>query len=159
MVGNFPQWEKKSLPLHGSFSTAAPVLYEGIYLPLFSQWAVYSQHSGSHTVLYKWVWKHVHCTEYTYMGESTGWEETGTAEMSSWYQANRRQNWGLVWRNRKKISQIIKDYFHLPFFLLIILWFISWSNPFNITPPPPSQKETCGSKKTWLCRRSSENVL
>jgi hypothetical protein len=28
----------------------------------------------------------------------------------------------LVWRNRKKISQIIKDYFHLPFFLLIILW-------------------------------------
>jgi hypothetical protein len=42
--------------------------------------------------------------------------------MSSWYQANRRKNWGLVWRNRKKISQIIKDYFHLPFFLLIILW-------------------------------------
>jgi hypothetical protein len=28
----------------------------------------------------------------------------------------------LVWRNRKKISQIIKDYFYLPFFLLIILW-------------------------------------
>jgi hypothetical protein len=37
MVGNFPQWEKKSLPWHGSFSTAAPVLYAGIYLPLFSQ--------------------------------------------------------------------------------------------------------------------------
>ncbi len=33
------------------------------------------------------------------------------------------KNWGLVWRNRKKISQIIKDYFHLPFFLLIILWY------------------------------------
>ncbi len=32
------------------------------------------------------------------------------------------KNWGLVWRNRKKISQINKDYFHLPFFLLIILW-------------------------------------
>ncbi len=31
------------------------------------------------------------------------------------------KNWVLVWRNRKKISQIIKDYFHLPFFLLIIL--------------------------------------
>ncbi len=31
------------------------------------------------------------------------------------------KNWGLVWRNRKKTSQIIKDYFHLPFFLLIIL--------------------------------------
>ena len=40
MVGNFPQWEKKSLPLHGSFSTAAPVLYAGIHLPLFSQWAL-----------------------------------------------------------------------------------------------------------------------
>jgi hypothetical protein len=37
MVGNFPQWEKKSLTLHGSFSTAAPVLYAGIYLSLFSQ--------------------------------------------------------------------------------------------------------------------------
>jgi hypothetical protein len=41
---------------------------------------------------------------------------------SSWEQANRRQKLGLVWRIRKKISQIIKDYFHLPFFLLIILW-------------------------------------
>ena len=34
MVGNFPLWEKKSLPLHGSFSPATPVLYAGIYLPL-----------------------------------------------------------------------------------------------------------------------------
>ncbi len=48
--------------------------------------------------------------------------ETGMAEKSSWDQANRRQKPGLVWRNRKKISQIIKDYFYLPFFLLIILW-------------------------------------
>jgi hypothetical protein len=43
------------------------------------------------------------------------------AEMSSWDEANRRQKLGLVWRNEKKISQIIKDYFYLPFFLLIIL--------------------------------------
>jgi hypothetical protein len=28
----------------------------------------------------------------------------------------------LVWRIRNKISQIIKDYFYLQFFLLIILW-------------------------------------
>jgi hypothetical protein len=28
----------------------------------------------------------------------------------------------LVWKNRKKISQIINDYLCLPFFLLIILW-------------------------------------
>jgi hypothetical protein len=48
--------------------------------------------------------------------------ETGMAEKSRWDQANRRQKLGLVWRNRKKISQIIKDYFYLPFFLLIILW-------------------------------------
>jgi hypothetical protein len=40
----------------------------------------------------------------------------------SWEQANRRQKLGLVWIIRKKISQIIKDYFHLPFFHLIILW-------------------------------------
>ncbi len=48
--------------------------------------------------------------------------ETGVAEKPSWDQTNRRQKLGLVWRNRKKISQIIKDYFCLPFFLLIILW-------------------------------------
>jgi hypothetical protein len=36
--------------------------------------------------------------------------------------ANRRQKLGLVWRNRKKISQIINDYLCLPFFLFIILW-------------------------------------
>ncbi len=36
-------------------------------------------------------------------------------------QANRLQKLGWVWRNRKKISQIIKDYIYLPFFLLIIL--------------------------------------
>ncbi len=48
--------------------------------------------------------------------------ESGLAEKPSWDQANRGQKLGLVWRNRKKISQIIKDYFCLPFFLLIILW-------------------------------------
>jgi hypothetical protein len=32
-------------------------------------------------------------------------------------QANRRQTLGLVWRNRKKISQIFNDYLCLPFFL------------------------------------------
>jgi hypothetical protein len=42
--------------------------------------------------------------------------------MASWDQANRGERLGLVWRNRKKISQIINDYFCLPFFLLIILW-------------------------------------
>jgi hypothetical protein len=44
------------------------------------------------------------------------------AEKSSWDQANIRQKLDLVCKNRKKISQIIKDYFYLPFFLLIILW-------------------------------------
>jgi hypothetical protein len=43
------------------------------------------------------------------------------AEKSSWDQANRRQKHGLVWRNEKKISQIVKDYFYLPLFLLFIL--------------------------------------
>jgi hypothetical protein len=48
--------------------------------------------------------------------------ETGMAAKFSWGQANIRQKLGLLWRNRKKISQIIKDYFYLPFFFLIILW-------------------------------------
>ncbi len=43
------------------------------------------------------------------------------AGKSTWDQANRRQKLDLVWRIRKKISQIIKDYFYLPFFLFIIL--------------------------------------
>ncbi len=46
--------------------------------------------------------------------------DTGMAEKFSWDQANRRQKHGLVWRNRKKISQIIEYFFYLPFFLLII---------------------------------------
>jgi hypothetical protein len=36
--------------------------------------------------------------------------------------AYRLKKLGLVWRNRKKISQIINAYLYLPFFLLIILW-------------------------------------
>ena len=48
--------------------------------------------------------------------------ETGIAGKSSWDQANIRQKLGLVWINRKKLSQIIKDYFYLRFFLLISLW-------------------------------------
>jgi hypothetical protein len=54
-------------------------------------------------------------------GQETAENETEMAENSRWDQANRRQKPGLVWRNRKKVSQIIKDYFYLPFFLLIIL--------------------------------------
>jgi hypothetical protein len=38
--------------------------------------------------------------------------ETAMAEKSSWAKANIWQNQGLVWRHRKKISQIIKDYFY-----------------------------------------------
>jgi hypothetical protein len=37
--------------------------------------------------------------------------------MSSWDQANRGEKLGLVWRNRKKISQIINDYLYLPYIL------------------------------------------
>jgi hypothetical protein len=49
--------------------------------------------------------------------------EKGVAEKSSLDQENIRQKQGLVWRNRKKISQIIKDYFYLPFFLLITVFY------------------------------------
>ncbi len=51
----------------------------------------------------------------------TGKTVTGMAEKSSWEQANLRQKLGLVCRNSKNISQISKDYFYLPFLLLIIL--------------------------------------
>ena len=72
-------------------------------------------------ILYMWVWEHVHCNvQYI-------WERVQDEKKQKWQKcpAGTRQtdgkNWGLVWRNRKKISQIIKDYFYLPFFLLIIL--------------------------------------
>ncbi len=47
--------------------------------------------------------------------------ETEVAKKASWDQANKGEKLGLVWRDRKKISQIINDYFYLPFLLLIIL--------------------------------------
>ncbi len=64
------------------------------------------------------------------------WERVQDEKKQEWQKcpAGTRQtdgkNWGLVWRNRKKISQIIKDYFHLPFFLLIILW-VAGSQPMS----------------------------
>jgi hypothetical protein len=33
-----PQWKKKCLPLHELFSTAVPVVYAVIYVPLFYHW-------------------------------------------------------------------------------------------------------------------------
>ncbi len=36
--------------------------------------------------------------------------DTAVAEISSWDQANRGEKLGLVWRNKKKISQIINNY-------------------------------------------------
>jgi hypothetical protein len=42
--------------------------------------------------------------------------------MPSCDEASRGEKLGMLWRNRKKISQIIKDHLYLPFFLLIILW-------------------------------------
>ncbi len=53
--------------------------------------------------------------------KETAETESEVAEKSTWGQANREEKLGLVWRNRKKISQIINDYLYLRFFLLIIL--------------------------------------
>jgi hypothetical protein len=55
--------------------------------------------------------------------------------MSSWDQANRGGKLGLVWRNRKKISQIINDYLYLLFFLLIILYRAAGRRSSNIATP------------------------
>ncbi len=46
--------------------------------------------------------------------KDTAETEIEVAEKSCWDQANRREKLGLVWRNRKKISQIINDYLCLP---------------------------------------------
>jgi hypothetical protein len=64
----------------------------------------------------------LHFCQISLLVKETAEIETGLAEKSSWDQANIWQKLGLVWRNGKKISQIIKDNFYLPFFLLIILW-------------------------------------
>jgi hypothetical protein len=45
--------------------------------------------------------------------KDTAETETEVAEKSSWDQAKRGGKLGLVWRNRKKISQIFKDYLYL----------------------------------------------
>ncbi len=88
-------------------------------------------------ILYMWVWAHVRTLYSTYI-----WERVQDGKKQEWQKcpAGTRQtdgkNWGLVWRNRKKISQIIKDYFHLPFFLLIILWLYcsSAAQAYVVTP-------------------------
>ncbi len=81
--------------------------------------------------LYMWVREHVH-----YMREREYMRRSGChccclyiRNGRKTQQANRRQKLGLVWRIRKKICQIIKDYFYLPFFLLIILWIKCWNSP------------------------------
>ncbi len=77
------------------------------------------------------------------------------AEKSSWNQANIRQKLGLVWRNRKKIRQIIKEYFYLPFFLLIILWEAA-----SLAPPVQRGSSPCGSvEKKSSARRPIESPL
>ncbi len=53
--------------------------------------------------------------------KDTAETESEVAEKSSWDPAKRREQLGLVWRHRKKSSQINNDYPYLPFFLLIIL--------------------------------------
>jgi hypothetical protein len=55
------------------------------------------------------------------IASDTAETDSEVAEMSSWDQANRGEKLDLVWRKRKKISQITNDYLYLPFFLLIIL--------------------------------------
>jgi hypothetical protein len=63
----------------------------------------------------------LHFCQICLLVKETAEIETGMAVKSSWDQANIWQKLGLVWRNGKKISQIIKDDFYLPFFLLITL--------------------------------------
>ncbi|MFO0000794.1 MAG: hypothetical protein ACK559_06670, partial [bacterium] len=54
----------------------------------------------------------LHFSKFVCLLKKTAEIETGMAEKSSWDKANIWQKQGLVWRHRKKISQIIKDYFY-----------------------------------------------
>ncbi len=54
---------------------------------------------------------------HPHTGPSTFWLKT------HWTKTGYGEKLGLVWRNWKKISQIINDYVHLPFFLSFILCF------------------------------------
>jgi hypothetical protein len=79
--------------------------------------------------------------------------------MSSWDQASRGEKLGLVWRNRKKISQIINDYLYLPFFLLIILWIrAAWDEPW-VDWSGIQSREDLGLFKNEECRRRAEVLL
>jgi hypothetical protein len=81
-----------------------------------------------------------------YLSSDTTETEYEITEMSSWGQANRGEKLGLVWRNRKKFSQIINDYFCLPFFLLIILCCIIKSYHIVVAlPPSPPPSSTLHS--------------
>jgi hypothetical protein len=76
---------------------------------------LYSVHVGVRTCTFVHV-QYIWGAERVKDEKKQDWQEcpAGTRQTDG-------KNLGLVWRNRKKISQIIKDYFHLPFFLLIIL--------------------------------------
>jgi hypothetical protein len=77
--------------------------------------------------------------------------ETEMAENSSWGQANLWQKLGLVLRNRKKTSQIIKDY--LPFFLLIYVRNQSSQRGANLARQGSPKKENRGGSSGSICRR------
>ncbi len=85
----------------------------------------------------------LHKTEGTIL-----WRQAGT-------QANRRQKLGLVWRNRKNISQIINDHLCLTFFLLIILWplHLPDEEPHGRQCPPPWEQNrgrSCRGRCWWF---------
>ncbi len=76
--------------------------------------------------------------------------ESEKAEMSSWDKTNRGEKLGLVWRNRKNISQIINDYLCLPFFLLIILWERDKKGRTKDTPNIPRADSVKGYEQSGL---------
>jgi hypothetical protein len=75
------------------------------------------------------------------LSQGTAETETEVAESPAGTRQTEGGKLGLVWRNRKKISQIINDYLCLPFFLLIILWILGWNE-----------------QKYIMARRASENI-
>jgi hypothetical protein len=71
--------------------------------------------------------------------------------------SKQRGKLGLVWRNRKKISQIINDYLHLPFFLLIILCFEG--NDRGTEPSKRFWDATISHMREWEEKRKRHDII
>jgi hypothetical protein len=100
------------------------------YLSKFSCWNIFPKRTKTKAarVLISWLprkfrsLKIVGTSNLLFTFCYTAETESEIAEKSNWDQVNRGEKLGLVWRNRKKISQIINDYLLHTVLLLILCY-------------------------------------